>query len=102
MSIFITARVYRVPSENIHRGLTVRDVLNYEHFELGNDLGELEVPDEVLSDDANNCAWICEFKKDAMRYGEDVIEFYLTNARILAFDDEGGMLVYQKGIQRYA
>jgi hypothetical protein len=98
----LTGTVYRCPSGYWHdRGATIGDVIAFERDELGNDdnlLPDVEV--RLLTEGANNCAWVALDKRVAALYGnpEDVIEIELDSAPIIASDGCGGLLVYSRQI----
>lgn len=84
-------------SPSIPSGKTAYDVIKYEQDELGNEDVKLESGidiNELKKIPAKHLEWLTEKKKDAKRYGEvEAIELTEGHYRIIARDEEGGVLV---------
>jgi len=81
------------PDCSMPRGLTARDVLNYEIEELGNDPSEYEVvPGADLDIASERLRWVTELESDAAEYGEPW-EFGVPEHEVIARDRFGGLLI---------
>lgn len=76
---------------NILKGMTAQDIVDYEIRELGNDL-ELRSGINLPSIKSEKVRWFTGSKKSAAQYGK-VLEVMVTNYRILARDNDDGILV---------
>jgi len=59
----------------------------------------LDVPQYILEQSANHCAWVALNCDTAISYGDVVIEIELSHAVIISSDGCGGVLVYSQYIQ---
>ncbi len=89
----ITKTFYRGGGEGaVPEAKTAQDILNYEIKELGNADVVAEPGIDLKKIPAKNVQWLTETRKAAAEYGK-VQEVKIANYRIVARDDEGGVLV---------
>lgn len=90
-------KAYRADSGYRHdKETTVKDVVNYEQDELGNDINlDSELFEEVKNSPAKLCFWVTMTRVDAKRYGKPE-EFCPDGYWILGEDGDGGYLLVLK------
>lgn len=97
----ITGTLYRSPSGYTHnKRTTIRDVLDFERDELGNDDQLPNIPQYILTQPASYCTWVALDAETAGEYNtpNDVLEIEVVRAVIIASDGCGGLLIYQPNI----
>lgn len=80
------------PPTNIPKGATVRDIYNYETFELNNRIGAAP---EFFDLTAKGCQWLCRKEADAAEYGS-VSRVEMHCYLILLTDSNGGYFVKEQ------